>query len=405
MLLIAPFGFEVFHQYVAMPYRVTTLLFPLGIVSVLSIALAVSRKFCYLRVIIICILVLISIQYLWLLNQNTYLNYMQNKRDIATVYMLQSRINSIPAFAERAAREEKIPVLLVGNNKYSHILSRPQMQQPYPYWHSEIIGLSCLDSPIRFVMMMNIFCYPNYTVAPLTMDKVPFIEKMPMWPLDGSVAFYQNCLIVKFSDLPASLSNMLHRKASVRNPYPINGAEELSFVKTKGMRLVHSYTASNLVYPTVKKKEKSLLINPENTGRTIVFQGKRIDTPYVILEITADYDKDGTFCLWSDQEKQIMEFMFKAGKNHLMVRCPSYFLNKKFQIAMGQVNRVSLEDIKVFEDMEYTKNAIPLGTKKIFLLNNDTNKECPNEAVYKKTIYRLCLCVLAVLVLIITKLL
>lgn len=56
-------------------------------------------------------------------------------------------------------------------------------------------------------------------------------------------------------------------------------------------------------------------------------------------------------------------------------------------------------------DMEYTKNAIPLGTKKIFLLNTDTNKECPNEDVYKRTIYRICFCMLAILVLIVTKLL
>ena len=364
-LLFMPFFPFVFHQYAGIPARVLTLLVPVGLVSIFHLALVISQPYKLLRILIAGLLFFISIQYLWNLNQNTYLNYMQNKRDILVLSKLQNRINSIPEFAQKAAYEKKIPVIIIGSNRYDQIIPGPRTRQPYPNWHSEIIGISIFTESFRLVNMMNIFCYPHFARTSILQAKsrIPKIESMPMWPLNGSIAFYKNCLIIKLSDHLPRHSKELDRKLLYQPQFSINGLEELTATQTDKMRLLHTYSVSALKDPKVKAAGNVSQLNVKNTNRTLVFPARKFNAPYVILEITADFDKADTLSLWYDQAKQCIRFAFNAGENHLKLRCPAYFLNKRFLIGFGagKVDKVLLKDIKVFDDAQYTDNLIRLN--------------------------------------------
>lgn len=361
-LFFAPFLPDVLHQYAAIPFRVITLLFPLGLSSIFYLALVLSKPYHNIRTIFIFLLVFISIQYLWNLNQNTYLNYQQNKRDFAVLSKLQNRIDSVPEFALKAACEADIPVWIIGNNPHEQLMYRHQVKH-YPNWQSESIGISCFSEPRRVVAMLNIYHYPYYTTAAASSDKISFVETMPMWPLNGSVAFYRDCLIIKLSDHLPSDSKALNRKLRYRNPFPINGAEELICTRPDPARLLHTYRFDELDDSKVTEKGSDMLIKINKKGRLISFPAHKYNVPYVILDITADFDEDGVLHLWSDRNTQYMQFAFKAGVNHLKVRCPSYFLDKIFRITFGEdkVKRVLLKEIKVYEDAQYTDNLLRLN--------------------------------------------
>ena len=366
-LVFAPFTPYVFHQYAGVPIRVITLLVPLSLVSIFHLALVVSRPYRYLKLIMIGLLIFISIQYLWNLNQNTYLNYLQNKRDMLVVAKIQNRINEIPEFALKSAYEKKIPVLAIGGNKSERIILPPILQrQSYPNWEGGLVGASCLGRFRSLISMMKIYCYRHYTCAyTFAKNRLSMIENMPMWPLNGSIAFHGDCLIIKFSDFLPSASKKLNlnRKLLHISPFLINGLEELTATKTDKMRLLHTYKVSALKDPKVKAEGSVAALNLKNTNRRITFPPRKFDVPYVVLEITAEYDQADTFSLWCNHWKQIMQFSFKAGENHLKVRCPSFFLNKPFQIGLGtnKVKKVLLKDIKVFDDAQYTENLIKLN--------------------------------------------
>lgn len=394
-LLFAPFIPFAFNQFAAAPVRVITILFPLGLTAIFQLALQISKPYRGLRKLIVVLLFAVSVQYLWNLNQNTYVNYVQNKRDIVTISKLQNRISSLPEFALRAGSDKAIPVLIIGANCQEQMIRgtvrTSQEKQFYPYWRSEMIGKSSLDvSPTRVVTMMNTFFYPCYTIliceheSPVAImnrffyphctagpskyifeikKMLPAIEKMPMWPLNGSIAFQGDFLVIKLSDHLPVHSKELGRKQSQRANVPINGWEELTATRTDGMRLLHEYKASALKDPKVKAVGNDSLIDLKNTGRDIVFPGRKIEVPYVILEITADFDKADTLSLWPKQDQRRIQFAFEAGENHLKLRCPACFLNTPFLIRFGtgKAEKVLLKDIKVFDDAQYTDNLIRLN--------------------------------------------
>ena len=375
-ILMLPFSVDLINANAAFPLRVIAITLPLASLSFVSLAMRMISQKRKVYLCLISILCMISgWQFLWGLNQLTFMSLRQNRKDQAFIEELQNRINSIPEFALLSLEKERrssptIPLCVIGNSFYGRgrTYNAPE-EIPWPDREIEIVGRSLLSVPNRFGSAFRAYGNTLYTFVPAgrcSMECVRFIETMPVWPLNGSVAVFDGMVIIKFSDhMPGEFPR--GGKTCSRNGYRINGFEELIYTKPEVSSLVDELAMPS-VQSTVRcsisgitSNEFNLAVNGARDPQ-IHFKPVAIDVPYSIMEISVNSDKPDMLGLWKGLPRQMCLFSINQGENLVRLRVPSYFLKSGMRLdpGTGKASKMTLS-IRIYADRKYTENLLKLN--------------------------------------------
>ena len=348
-----------FNRSCNIPDRVIVLLIPSALVGVLSISarcIACSR-IGFVTGAILCILC--AFQFAWGMNQMAYSSYLQNRHDAGFVAMVRARVESLPEVAMRRFKKAPVPLLIVGRSEYDRrgAVIHATWRWRWPEWEHDHAGRPLLINPVRWRFAIKTYLGTDYDdVAPNMISKatVQFIENMPIWPLEGSVAWKDGHAIVKFSDFgpePAPGSKLrLSRRLRRCTDGRINGFDELTCTDVDEGSLLHRYGDGGVLASASR-----------NVGLT--FKPYRTAEPYLILEFRMKIAQDSQLTLWKGNVHQECLFFLPGGSDVLRLRVPSEFLSVPLQVDLSSPSGavVKVMDVNIYADRKYTMHLLELN--------------------------------------------
>ena len=360
MMIVLPFGLDVINKNAGIPIRVILVLLPFGIVCFLNIVMRIIKpcRYLYLSLAVLC--VICGVRFAWALNQMAFTNYLQNRQDLRFAGELQQRINDLPEYALCSIKRETIPLVIVGNCNQDRTLPfgrRFKNKGNWPDWEVEVVGRSFFAQSYRFPAVIRLYGNDSFFYKPLskcTRECEAFVETMPIWPLNGSVAWHGGNVIVKFADYVPNVDFQVGkslRHMISRNGNRVNGFEELVYTELDKSKILCELTAS-----ANDKLKKSRMIDME---ANICIK----DNPYVIVEVGICFDEKGTVDLWPNNPNQFCRFMIQKAGDSFRLRIPSYFCNRGIRMLVdaGTSKNAEITKFRIYADTKYTEHLLELN--------------------------------------------
>ena len=360
MMLVLPFGLDAINKNAGIPIRVILVLLPFGIVCYLNVVMRIikSCRCLYWGAAVLCLIC--GIRFAWALNQMAFTNYLQNRQDLRFAGELQQRINDLPEYALCSIRREVIPLVIVGNCNQDRTLPfgrRSKNKGKWPDWEVEVVGRSFFAQSYRFPAVMRLYGNDSFIYKPLskcTRECEAFVETMPIWPLNGSIAWHGGNVIVKFADYVPNVDfhvGKSPRHMISRNGNRVNGFEELVYTELDKSKVLCELTAS-----ANDKLKKSRMIDMNANLRAN-------DNPYVVLEVEACFDEKGIVDLWPNNPNQFCRFTIQKAGDSFRLRIPSYFCNGGIRMFVDARTSKSTEITKfrIYADTKYTEHLLELN--------------------------------------------
>lgn len=362
LMIVLPFGLDAINKNAGIPIRVILVLLPFGIVCFLNIVMRIIKPCRYLNLSLAVLCVICGIRFAWALNQMAFTNYLQNKQDLRFAGELQQRINNLPEYALCAIKRETIPLVIVGNCDQDRTLPfgrRFKNKGTWPDWEVEVVGRSFFAQSYRFPAVIRLYGNDSFIYKPLskcTRECEAFVETMPIWPLNGSVAWHDGNVIVKFADYVPNVDFQVGkspRHMISRNGNRVNGFEELVYTELDKSKVLCELTES-----ANDKLRKGRMIDMEASSRIK-------DNPYVIVEVGICSDEKGTVDLWPNNANQFCRFMIQKAGDSFRLRIPSYFCNNGIRMFVnaGTSRNTEITKFRIYADTKYMERLLELNPK------------------------------------------
>lgn len=203
ILAALPFAPDSLNRFAGIPCRVITVLLPASLVAFLSIALRMAQEAGRFRLVICILCAAAGLQFLWSLNLETYSNVLQNRWDANFANDLNARIEVLPEVARLEAEEREIPLTVVGSCRFDRSFLPPNSRNGWPQWEFESIGRSTFAVPKRFADTLRLHTGERFRFVPIEdlSDEVrSFADGMPVWPQNGSIAWFDGLVVIKFEE-------------------------------------------------------------------------------------------------------------------------------------------------------------------------------------------------------------
>lgn len=373
LAVLLPFAPDALNCHAAIPCRVITIMLPIAITTMVAVAWRFAGKNGSVKIIFSSIAAMAILQFLWALNQESFASLLRARRDASFAMELKSRIDALPEAVAMEVSGRRIPIALIGCLPRDFQIETGgswPCAGSWPDWQSEMIGVSLFSLPFRFDWGLRLHTGDPFLCIPLqgaSREFEAFVENMPCWPLNGSIAFFEGVVIIKFTDyLPTDFAPFdgpaeRHCQHKKEIKPPVNGFDELIHTTPDANNLLHAFSATD-----VKSQEGSPEINPfelSSTHSRIFLDAFKTDEPYLILELCISLEKDGVIGLWGDIPQQCCRYGFDKGDHVLRLRVPSRFLNSETRLDFGYRadGRAVINSFKIYADKAYTERLLELN--------------------------------------------
>lgn len=183
---------------IVLPPR-SCILVAFSLVIVLALAWRCLRNSRFFKFAYLALLLVVSVQYLSVVNRLAYASKMQSDRDCDVVRRVVARLEEEPSFFPYTRSARGCPFIMVGAPHFGRDGGGPFAAQ------SDTVGRSILDweggDPNRFVHLARlltgrVLVNPGKTAVE---GLSAVVDDMPLWPLPGSVAMTNGVAIAKFA--------------------------------------------------------------------------------------------------------------------------------------------------------------------------------------------------------------
>ena len=200
---------------IVLPPR-SCILVAFSLVIVLVLAWRCLRNNRFFKFAYLTLLLVVSVQYLSVVNRLAYASKMQSDRDCEVVRRVVERLEENPSFFQYTRSSKGCPFIMVGAPHFGRNGGGPSALQ------SDTVGRSILDweggDPNRFVHLARLLT-GRALVNPGTsavQGLSTVVDNMPLWPLPGSVTMANGVAIAKFASDFSPFQLRLYHLANTR---------------------------------------------------------------------------------------------------------------------------------------------------------------------------------------------
>lgn len=110
---------------------------------------------------------------------------------------------ALPEVARLEAEEREIPLVVVGSCQFDRSFRPLNSRNGWPQWEFESIGRSTFAVPKRFADTLRLHTgkrFRSVSAEDLSDEGRSFADGMPVWPQNGSIAWFDGLVVIKFEE-------------------------------------------------------------------------------------------------------------------------------------------------------------------------------------------------------------